>query len=403
MLKRNFSWALIGNVTLALSQFIILIIFTKLGGPIAVGQYTLALAICAPIFLFLSFKLRAAISTDKKNEFDYNEYSLIRRLGNIVGVILVIIILIMSNYSFEVATMIFLMSILKVFESQSEIIFGALQKKERMKLISISYILRGTLSVPVVFVTYLFLNDLVISIIGLIIVRILILYTYDKKNLKDLGINQQNRLIFNKKILSLLLLVLPLGISVTIGSLKTNVPRYFIEGYLGQYELGIFASISYLLVAFGTMISSLSQAVLPRLSQYYGENDNEKFKSLLSKLISFGFLVGLFAIILVFFFGEIFLTLVYSREYAAYNHILLLITCGAIFQYATVFLGTSITAMRKFKKELPVHSSALIAITIASYALIPKFGLEGAAIALVIGFIVSTIGYIITYLNLIRN
>src|SRR5699024_8948773 len=87
-LKQNFSWTLVGNVVVSITQFGILITFTKLGNPTVVGQYTIALAICSPIFIFLNFKLRSAQATDKKNEYVFSEYYSLRTITNIVAIII---------------------------------------------------------------------------------------------------------------------------------------------------------------------------------------------------------------------------------------------------------------------------------------------------------------------------
>jgi O-antigen/teichoic acid export membrane protein len=42
---------------------------------------------------------------------------------------------------------------------------------------------------------------------------------------------------------------LPLGVVAALVLLNTNIPRYFIERYLGEWELGIFAALAYIMVA----------------------------------------------------------------------------------------------------------------------------------------------------------
>src|SRR4051812_34551462 len=54
----NISWTFSGNIVYAATQFFILSVIAKIGGPGEVGIFTLSLAIVSPIFLLLNVKLR---------------------------------------------------------------------------------------------------------------------------------------------------------------------------------------------------------------------------------------------------------------------------------------------------------------------------------------------------------
>ena len=47
-----------------------------------------------------------------------------------------------------------------------------------------------------------------------------------------------------RTLIQLIQLTLPMGLVMMLISLNTNIPRYFIEHYLGERELGIFAAIA---------------------------------------------------------------------------------------------------------------------------------------------------------------
>lgn len=68
-LRKNFSWALNGAIFYVLSQWALLIILAKLGGPTVVGRYTLGLAITAPIILLSNLQLRTLLASDVQEIF----------------------------------------------------------------------------------------------------------------------------------------------------------------------------------------------------------------------------------------------------------------------------------------------------------------------------------------------
>src|SRR5699024_11590937 len=113
-LKQNFLWTFVGNSILSLTQFGILIVLAKVGTPTVVGEYSLALAISSPIFIFFNLKLRSAQATDKNNEYSFSDYYSLRTIANIFAMATIIVILFLSDYSLHMSLIILLISVLKL-------------------------------------------------------------------------------------------------------------------------------------------------------------------------------------------------------------------------------------------------------------------------------------------------
>lgn len=73
-LRRNFSWTFVSNVVYAACQWGMLVVIAKLGSPEMVGQFTLGLAVTAPVMLFTSLHLRAVQATDAKQQYIFGDY-----------------------------------------------------------------------------------------------------------------------------------------------------------------------------------------------------------------------------------------------------------------------------------------------------------------------------------------
>jgi O-antigen/teichoic acid export membrane protein len=113
----------------------------------------------------------------------------------------------------------------------------------------------------------------------------------------------------------LIWLALPLGFVMMLISLNTNIPRYFIERYLGERQLGIFAAMSYLMVVGQMVVSALAESASPRLAKYYAAGNSTAFRTLLFKLVGVGAALGGAGVLVAVVAGREILTLLYRPEY----------------------------------------------------------------------------------------
>jgi len=205
-----------------------------------------------------------------------------------------------------------------------------------------------------------------------------------------------------RPLLQLAWLALPLGLTLALLSLKTNIPRYFIEHYLGAEELGYFAALSYLMIATGTIISAMGQTCVPRLARYYAERQFAAFKKLLWKLIGIGGIVGSIGFIGAVLFGQWLLSFVYSPDYASYSTIFSWLMLVNVIAIVVSFLGYAVTSARRFKIQLPFAIVTCLVTLIVSYVFIPR-GLMGGVLTLLIGNVVLLILYSITIVHAMQT
>src|SRR4051794_13503685 len=73
-LRFNFGWTFVGYSVYSLCQWGMVSILAKAGGAATVGQFALALAVSAPIFMFTNLQLRAVQATDARSEYRFSDY-----------------------------------------------------------------------------------------------------------------------------------------------------------------------------------------------------------------------------------------------------------------------------------------------------------------------------------------
>ena len=91
--------------------------------------------------------------------------------------------------------------------------------------------------------------------------------------------------------------------------------------------------------------------------------------------------------------GRQFLTIMYRPEYAMYPSVFTWLMAAAGVSYVASALGFGLAAARKFDVQLLVYICAALVTTAASVPLVPRYGLQGAAWALLAGMLTWCAGF----------
>jgi O-antigen/teichoic acid export membrane protein len=401
-LHKNFSWNLVGNIVYAGCQWGILIVLAKLTSTEVVGQFALALAVSAPVFLLSQLQLRGVQATDARNEYLFGHYLGLRIVTTALAMAVVVGIA-FYGYDRYTALVITAVALSKLFESVSDVFYGLMQKHERMDRIAISMMVKGPLSLFTLGLVVWMTQNLLWGILAMAAVWGGILCTFDfasgKKILYATDIPNAThsiRPVFDlKRILKLAWLALPLGLVMALLSLNTNIPRYFIESYHGKSELGIFAALVYLVTVGGLVINAMGQSATPRLAKYYAIGDIKSFSKLLLRLLLIGVGMGVAGVFVAFFFGEIVLNIIYGAAYAERKNVFICVVIAGAASYIAAFCGYGVTAARAF----PVQLFLCIGVTVTTAAIAPYlirlYGLNGAAYVLIISGLLTAFVYAI--------
>ncbi|KYC37084.1 polysaccharide biosynthesis protein [Scytonema hofmannii PCC 7110] len=380
-LGRNFSWTFAGNLVYAACQWCILVALAKLGTPEMVGQFTLGLAVTAPIVLFANLQLRAVQVTDAKNQYLFSDYLGLRLVTTALALVMIVFVTIIAGYRWETSIIILVIGLAKALESFCDLIYGLVQQHERMDCIAISLMLRGLLSLVLLSGGVYLAGSVMWGAVGLAVGWAVVLVFYDIRNAvlilnNSIALQPRWRL---KTLLQLVWLALPLGFVMMLISLNTNIPRYIIEQYLGERELGVFAAMAYLTVVGGMVVNALGESASARLAKYYADEDGAAFWQLLLKLVAIGFLLGVFGVLVAVVMGREILTLLYQSEYALQADVFVWLMVAAGIGYVGSFLGSGVTATRQFD-QFPIPFLVATIMTAGfSWLLIPRYSLVGAA------------------------
>jgi O-antigen/teichoic acid export membrane protein len=393
-LRKNFSWTFAGNFIYAGCQWGMLVVLAKLGSPEMVGQFALGLAVTTPIILLSQLQLRGLQATDARTQYVFGNYLSLRLLGTVLALAVIAAVALIGDFQPGTAAVILGVGLAKGFESVSDMFYGLLQRHERMDRVSLSLMLKGGLSLVVFTATLYLTRSVVVSVASLAAAWLVVLLAYDLRSAVVVGGKPVVRPVWDTTAMAgLAVLAFPLGIVMMLNSLNANVPRYFIQRSLGEYELGLFAAVASLVIIGTTVVGALGQSAAPRLSRHYAEGDLSAFYRLTMKLAVIAAVLGVLGVLLSAVAGRPLLRLLFSPEYAEQWRVLVWVMAGAGLWYVASVFGYAATAARRLRLQPYVFGATLAVTAAGSYLLIDGMGLYGAGLALFAGSLVGTLGF----------
>jgi O-antigen/teichoic acid export membrane protein len=389
-LRLNFSWTLVSNVLYGCTQWGILVVMARFGDPEAVGQFSLGLAITAPVMLFASLSIRYVLATDVRLQFQFQDYAGLRILTTIIAAC-VIFGIGSTLYRGETALTIAAFALSKGIESLSDVVYGLWQQQERMDLIAKSLMLRGVSALIATAVCFAILHTVWIAVCGMAVAWAGVFAVFDLRHgitvAHEMGQTVMPRFSASR-MKQLIYLSLPLGTVTMLGSLSANIPSYIISHFRGIRELGIFSALGYILMAGTIIVGALGQSALPRLALYSSQRRTREFRSLSYSLLLIGMALGICGVLAVLVFGQQIVALVYGREYARNGQLFVWLTVGAALGYMASFANWSLTAARHFKVQMPLFGFVTALTFALCLVMVKGGGAIGVAQALaLVGFI----------------
>jgi O-antigen/teichoic acid export membrane protein len=186
-------------------------------------------------------------------------------------------------------------------------------------------------------------------------------------------------------------------------SLNVNIPRYFIETRLGTAPLGIFASLGAVFTGLCYVQIALGAAALPRLAHNYAERRLGPYLRVAGLVCGMSLASGLAAVAVAAVGGPRLLRFLYAEEFSHYHRLFLWMAVACLVQCFNGAIGYLLQASRCFTDAAWGTLAGSLAILAGSAWFIPRFGLEGAALAAMAGSGTSSLVMACRFLVLLRT
>lgn len=391
--NKTLGWLIVSNIVKSASQWLLLIIFVKFFTDEDVGYYTYGMAIAAPIFMFSEMQLKSIFVVEPSTSvLGFPVYNFVR-IGSVflatIGLIGYCIIKDKINW------IVILVIIYKSVESLIDILYGYLQRENRMVWMSHSDIVKSVLTLLLCFTLSWWFNKINIAIIGTIFASIT-MYVVDISYITNSCHNEKCTITLSK-IVGVLKRGLPLGISVLFSSYITNYPRIAVEGLLGPDMLAYFGAYSYMSIGLFQIQIPVQTYLRQKLSNYFQSGQMVHFKRLMNKSIGAFLLYGVACIIGFSIVGESVIDILYKESYVSQSNVMYLVLLGQLLTCLTGLYSIAILSFNIYTKQVFITAIAFIVVFLSSNYMIKCYGLTGAGLESVIAGIVSLLAYASLY------
>ena len=177
---------------------------------------------------------------------------------------------------------------------------------------------------------------------------------------------------------------LPLAFKVMLVSLDTHITRYFVSGMGSLSAVGVFGPIASGAAAGSMVGKALNQSVSAKLGRLASINEAQPFRSFVRKLQLFYLVLCVVGVGFTMLVGGPLLALI-RPDLLAYQVVLTLVVISVALDLQNGIVDMSLVAARRIAPLAPACGLSVATSAICCWFLIPLYGLEGAAIAMIIG------------------
>ena len=385
----------------SLSMVLMLIVVTRAAGIAAAGVYSLATAVGQQFQTVGSYEVRPYQATDVRHRFSFGTYYAARIITLFAMVVGIVSYALITGNGQQSVTVVILVASLRLFDAFEDVFYGEFQRLGRLDVAGRANFFR-VLATTTVFTALIFITrDLAITTIVTIIVTavaVALLIVPPAKGLFAL------RPAFSVgPVRSLLVACLPLFLAAFLAMYLTNAPRFAIETFMDSTQQGYYAILFVPALAINILAMFIFRPLLTRMATYWASCNREGF----TKLVQRGILgVGLaFALtfVVVYFLGVPILNLLYNVELGEYRWELLVLVVGGAMNSLAVIFYYALTTMRQQHLLLGGYLVSAGLVWALSRALIPTYGIMGAALAYSLAMTVLALGFALSFVLLNRG
>ena len=387
--RKNFIWNVLGTGLNAFNSLFFMIIVTRLNGVDQAGIFTIAFSTACIIYFVGVYAGRIYQVTELNKEITDKEFIVNRSISTILMLILVILFSVIRGYNLYKSTMFLLLTLYKALEAFSDVLYGILQKNDRLEIVGKSFFMKALFSVILFFIIDYITKNMITSTISIILVNIIILIVFDFKNVLkfvDLKtkVKKENILKIFKSFLGVYIL---------------NAPKYAIDSFLAENYQTIFGIIVMPATVIGLVAQFLIHPYLNKIVELYKNRDLKNLNKLILKLIFMIVAFGIISSLLAYFLGPEVLGLVYGIDLKVYRIGLLIIIISATLYTIGVIYSSVLTAVRETFSQFIAYIIISLFAIVCSNILTKQKGMNGAVIAY---FAIMALQFIIytTYTNI---
>ncbi|MEG0154362.1 MAG: lipopolysaccharide biosynthesis protein [Lachnospiraceae bacterium] len=272
--------------------------------------------------------------------------------------------------------------VFKLGEAWVDLLHGFEQKKSRMDIGGKSLFIRGILSISSFTLLFKITSSINISIIGMAIVTIGYILTYDMYFVR--GFADVKPYITVRRFKELTFEFLPLTLAGLMSTAGMTFPRQLLENYSGTEILGIYATVATPAVIVQVAATYVFNPLLTLFAIYNAENRKRDFGKLFLKTSVVLCVISLVALGGCKIFGKWGLTFLYGEQIGKYSYLLIPVMLFTALNGFVWFLWNILIVLRKLKELFVVNFLGLFVCILFMKGFIQKYGMNGVSYVLIL-------------------
>ena len=400
-LRKNFFWNIIGLSFYGLVSLFLLIIVKRVNGFKISGIFSYAYSICTLFYFFAIYYSRPYQLANYGNNKSFNQFFSFRIITIVLSLIFIFLFSLISGFSFFKIEVIMLLMIFRVIDALSESFYGYLQENDNLYEVGISYTLKSLLGTIVFLIIDILTQNVIISIISLVILSFLVLIFYDYKNYNKIAVKRIQIDFSNNK------LILKESFSIFIFSFLSiylaNAEKYVMTYTVSDKIQSIFAILIMPATVLSLVGNYLMMPFMNDLKNLSKEGDYKKFNILSLKILFVLIVIGIFGTIVCDFIGIPILNIIYGIHLNEYKSSLIIIIIASIFNAASSIISGVLTLINKNNFQTVFYLLSCICATVLCHNLIKKDAIIGASVSYMISYLINFVMFIIYYFICIKK
>lgn len=398
---KDIQWSFISLATASLSHLLLRIVLGKELGPSGLGLYTLVFTIYMFGMQFAAFGIGAALtkyvaqySDDQGKIKEFVSSGIIGSLvsGSVMGILLYLLSSTISIQFFhnpEMTELLKLTALCFPFIAMQKSVIGTLNGLRKMEWYAVVNIVQNV-SVMLVSIILVLLLDMNVkgAVIGFVAPTILI-GTISLIFVKDHFTTKQALIKTVLKEVSVFGFYVVLANS--IGIINTQIDSLLIGHFMSNTDVGYYA-VAVMFMSGITLLPQATQRVTTTaIARYYAENDLESVRCLIKGTMKKTFLLSMTITLVFALFGKTLIEIIFTEDFLPAYAPLLILTIGYAIYATFVSVGSCLSSIGKVQIVFKISAMCAIMNTLLNIALIPKYGLIGAASATTASLLFTTL------------
>lgn len=398
VVAKNVAWNTFGSIFYLACQWLLSVAVVRFSSEadsyVNAGVLSLAMSITGVFFIVALFNVKNFQVTASESEFSDGDFVLHRFLSCALAFVLCVAFTLCMGYDGYTVLAVIAYMLLKAIEGVIDVYHGAAQTVWRLDIAGKSFVMRGIALVVSFCVVLILGGPLPLAIVAMGASSLILALVYDFPSISRLkGI----KIRFDRgRIVSLTKICLPMVCYGICSNALFPIAKLLLEVNHGEEMLGYYASVSSIAMLVQALVSFVFSPLINLFNDAVKKNDKSAFYKLLLKLV--GLLVGitLVALLASWLLGELALTIVFGESIRQYAHLLyptIIISCLTAFVW---LLGMLLVVLRKIALLCIGSVVGLLVGTVLSFVLIPELDYLGTNLAVIIGFAVISVFYVIS-------